>query len=75
MIISKTENSQLFNQLIDNPENYNKFAGRLREFNRTHKNNSIKIPATFVTPFVLHIDNLCVNEFMSFAKNAGCILN
>ena len=53
MKISRTENKHLFDTLVDNPENYNKFAGELLEFNVMQKQPGIRIPAAWLTPTVL----------------------
>ena len=72
MKISRTENKYLFDMLVDNPENYNKFAGELLEFNVIQKQPGIRIPAAWLTPTVLYIDDQVIVQFNDFLHSRGC---
>lgn len=75
MIISSKENKSLYEALINNPENYNRFAGKLKEFNVSNKQRGIKMPAAFITPTVLHIDDKCIDAFFDFLTSNGCTIS
>ena len=75
MKISRTENKHLFDTLIDNPENYNKFSSELLEFNVMQKQPGIRIPAAWLTPTVLYIDDQVIVQFNDFLHNHGCNVN
>ena len=72
MKISSTENKQIFDALVANPDNYNKFAGELLEFNVMNKQPSVRIPATWLTPSVLYVDDQVVVQFNEFLHKHGC---
>ena len=74
MVISSKENKDLYEALINNPENYNKFAGQLSEFNVSNKQRGVKMPAAFITPTVLMVNDKCKNAFFEFLSSKGCIL-
>ena len=75
MIISSKENKALYEALINNPENYNRFAGELKEFNVSNKQRGIKMPAAFIAPTVLRIDDKCKDAFFEFLTSKGCVLS
>jgi hypothetical protein len=72
MKISSTENKQIFDALVANPDNYNKFAGELLEFNVMNKQPCVRIPATWLTPSVLYVDDQVVVQFNEFLHKHGC---
>ena len=72
MKISSTENKQIFDTLVANPDNYNKFAGELLEFNVMNKQPGVRIPATWLTPSVLYVDDQVVVQFNEFLHKHGC---
>ena len=75
MIISSKENKALYESLINNQENYMKFAGELSEFNVENKRRGIKMPAAFITPTTLRIDDQCTEAFFEFLASKGCVLS
>ena len=72
MIISSKENRALYEQLIDNPENYQKFASRLVDFNISNRQRGVRMPAAFITPTTLLIDDKCYESFIKFVEKCGC---
>jgi hypothetical protein len=71
MKISETENTKLFEKLMT-LEARSKFADDLIDFNLKNKQPGVRIPAMFITPTVLFIDDKCVESFMTFARSKGC---
>ena len=71
MRISETENTKLFEKLMT-LEARSKFADDLIEFNIENKQPGVRIPAMFITPAVLFVDDKCVDSFIEFARSKGC---
>ena len=72
MIISSNENKSLYEQLINNRDNYDKFASFLADFNNENRQKGVRMPAAFITPTTLRIDDKCTEQFMLFLRNCGC---
>ncbi len=72
MIISSNENKALYEQLINNRDNYDKFASLLADFNYDNRQRGVRMPAAFITPTTLRIDDKCTEQFMVFLRNCGC---
>ena len=72
MIISSNENKALYEQLINNRDNYDKFASLLADFNYDNRQRGVRMPAAFITPTTLRIDDKCAEQFMFFLRNCGC---